>query len=128
MKKFDTVVDSYLSESVQDGILQRPLKSAEVDALNNGKDVVITINPDKHLSKFAIAPYDNEADMQNMSKLHSETMDGDFTYNITEVDWNIDLIKITVSKSDDNDDTEENQFVNDQFEDLIDDEPNSLEL
>jgi hypothetical protein len=116
MKKFDTLVESYMDESVQDGVLQRPLKSEEVSALNNGDEIVITITPDKHLSKFAIAPYDNEADMTSMSKLHSETMDGDFTYNIIGVDWNIDLIKITVS-ADGGD--EENEYVNDQFEELI---------
>jgi hypothetical protein len=122
MSKFQKIVESFLLESLSNGVLERPLKKVEVAKLNSGEDVVIDITPDRYLNKFTIAPYDNEEDMQSMRQLHSETMDGDFTYNIKSVDWSIGGIRITVT-TDEVDNVENGDLTDDQvnadFEALV---------
>lgn len=115
--KFDKIVNGYLTESVSNGILERPLKKIELKRLNDGEDVIINITPDKYISKFTIAPYDNKEDMESMDKLHSLSMDGDFTFDIIDVDWAVDNIKLTLRAEGSED--EESDTVNSQFEDLL---------
>lgn len=122
MNNFDKIVYKYLTESVSDGILHRPLKSEELQQLNDGQDVVINITPDKHISKFTISPYDNKEEMESMTTLHSTTMDGDFTYDIIDIDWEVDNIKMTLRSESSDEDEYSDDHVNSQFEELVDDD------